>query len=236
MTLFGDLALPPVAWLPGIGLSMLTGWLLTELIRRIPPWLEWQFAGSQGPSPLLAGETARGHAVLTQALTALALAAAVLRFDQGSAMAAAAMVSLWLIPLAIIDHETRLLPDCLTLSGLWLGLLFAVQTSLIAPAAAILGAAGGYLLLRLPDVLYLWLTGRSGMGGGDCKLLAMLGAWLGPAALAPILVLAAGGGATVALIAIARGKRSRRETMAFGPWLAMAGWLTLLWGPSWTPG
>lgn len=134
----------------------------------------------------------------------------------------------WLIALAAIDQEHFLLPDCLTLSGLWAGLLFALFPGHLSPTEAILGGALGYLLLWSMNALHQLLTGNIGMGNGDFKLLAMLGAWLGPWLLPFILMLAAGGGAVVAITRIALGRAGRKDPMPFGPWLAGAGWIALL--------
>ncbi len=145
--------------------------------------------------------------------------------------AALTLVSLWLVALSVIDAETRLLPDSLTLSGLWIGLLLSVMpvASMPGPSGAIIGAAAGYALLAGLNCAYRLVRGHDGLGGGDCKLLAMLGAWAGPAALPVVLLLAAGGGCLWLLVRRWPGTGGDNH-LAFGPWLALAGWITLVWG------
>ena len=137
-------------------------------------------------------------------------------------------LSAWLITLAAIDQTHFILPDCLTLTGLWAGLIFAVGPGPLTPAEAIIGGVLGYLILWSMNALHHLLTGEFGMGNGDFKLLAMLGAWQGPEALPFILMLAASGGAVVAITRIALGKAGRKDPMPFGPWLAGAGWIALI--------
>jgi len=146
-------------------------------------------------------------------------------------IAALTLVSLWLVGLSVIDAETQLLPDRLTLSGLWIGLLLSVMpvASMPGPSDAIIGAAAGYALLAGLNSAYRLVRGHDGLGGGDCKLLAMLGAWAGPAALPVILLLAAGGGCLWLLVRRWPGAGGDNH-LAFGPWLALAGWITLVWG------
>lgn len=144
------------------------------------------------------------------------------------------LLSAWLISLALIDLETRLLPDLLTLSGLWLGLLAACLGLYVSPTEAIAGAAAGYGLLALPNALYRLWRGHDGMGGGDFKLMALLGAWLGPQALPAVTLLAAGGGLLQAALLTIAGRRQTGQSIAFGPWLAAAGWFTVVWGYEWS--
>jgi len=137
---------------------------------------------------------------------------------------------LMLLALAAIDLETLLLPDAIVLPLLWLGLL-ANAFGLFVPAGeAILGAAAGYGGLWLLDRAWRLLRRRQGIGGGDLKLLAALGAWCGLAALPWVLGLAALAGATVGLALVALGRRSLAEAIPFGPMLAAAGFLALLGG------
>lgn len=220
------------ALLGGLVLGLLTGRIVAEVVERIPAWMEWQFAEQPGPCPLLQPLGQCRHAVLTPGLTALLMSVVLWRFGWSLAGGAVVMLTVWLITLALIDRDTHLLPDCLTLSGLWMGLLLAVTMPLQDPATAILGAALGYLLLRIPATIYEWLTGQSGMGHGDFKLLAMIGAWLGPSPLLPIITLACTGGALWSGWHVLRGHRAAAAPLAFGPWLASAAWVTLMWNPS----
>jgi leader peptidase (prepilin peptidase)/N-methyltransferase len=152
---------------------------------------------------------------------------------------AAALVLTWfLIALAFIDIDTQLLPDDLTLPLLWLGLAAALWLPATEGArlpmdlrTSVIGAIAGYLALWSVYHLFRLLTGKEGMGYGDFKLLAALGAWLGWQMLLPIVIGAAGVGALVGIAAIVLRKREAGIPMAFGPYLAAAGWLMLMWGP-----
>ena len=156
-----------------------------------------------------------------------------LAFGPTPAGLSALLLSAWLIILSGIDQDSYWLPDHLTLSGLWLGLLSATLYHHTTPVEAIIGAVLGYSVLASLNAGYRQLCGRDGMGGGDFKLLAMLGAWLGASALPAILLLAAGGGSLWALGGILWAGRARDHPLAFGPWLAAAGWITLIWGHEW---
>jgi len=153
--------------------------------------------------------------------------------------AACGMLVTWfLIALTFIDLDTQLLPDSLTLPLLWLGLLASLTgwaapgTALPAdPVSAIGGAALGYLSLWSLYHLFRLLTGKQGMGYGDFKLLAALGAWLGWQMLLPVVLLSAAVGALVGLTLIALRRQQRGNPIPFGPFLAAAGWVAMLWGP-----
>ncbi|WP_311949019.1 prepilin peptidase [Halomonas piscis] len=134
-----------------------------------------------------------------------------------------------LLAMAVIDLRTQLLPDALTLPLLWAGLLYQLlfQPAMLAPA--VVGAMAGYLVLWSLYWLFRLVTGKEGMGYGDFKLLAALGAWLGWSLLPLVLMLAAGFGALVGL-ALQANPRRRGLPMPFGPFLAMAGWAGLLAG------
>ncbi len=153
-----------------------------------------------------------------------------------SAAALAALILTWvLIALAGIDLDHQLLPDDLTLPALWLGLLLSLVPVFVPATAAIVGAAVGYLTLWSVYHLFRWLTGKQGMGYGDFKLLGMLGAWLGWQALPLIVVLASIVGAAVGITLIAGQGRHRDHAIPFGPFLAAAGWIYLLWGDKLLP-
>lgn len=137
-----------------------------------------------------------------------------------------------LLVLTIVDLRTRMLPDCITLPLLWMGLLFSVWQVYCTPTASILGAAIGYLLLWAVYHLFRLATGKEGMGYGDFKLLAALGAWLGVLTLPAILVIASVTGAITGLTLIVTRRQPRAAPIAFGPYLAAAGWIVLIWGPS----
>ncbi|MES1926150.1 A24 family peptidase [Salinisphaera sp. T31B1] len=156
------------------------------------------------------------------------------RFGASPFMPAALVLSWMLLALAMIDWRTQFLPDALTLPLIWLGLLLSLGHGMglarIDPATAIVGATAGYLVLWGVFQLFLLLTGKEGMGYGDFKLLAALGAWLGWQALPMILLMASLGGALFGGVLMALGLLERGKPMPFGPWLALAGWLTLIAG------
>lgn len=135
-----------------------------------------------------------------------------------------------LICLTMIDFDTQLLPDSITLPMLWLGLLVSLIPLLIEPATAILGASIGYLSLWSVYWLFKLATGKEGMGHGDFKLLAMLGAWLGWQMLPMIIFLSAMVGAALGLSLILIRGRDKNIPIPFGPYLASAGWIALMWG------
>jgi len=160
------------------------------------------------------------------------------RFGYGAPAACGIVISWFLIALTFIDLDHQLLPDSLTMPLLWLGLLASLtgwgsaSGNLPAdPVSAIAGAALGYLSLWAVYHAFRLLTGKEGMGYGDFKLLAAFGAWLGWRMLLPIVLLSAIVGALVG-VALIVGRRHQRGTpIPFGPFLAAAGWLAMMWGP-----
>ena len=165
---------------------------------------------------------------LVELLGALAALAAALAFGL-TWTALAAAVFLWaLIALACIDLESGLLPDQLTLPLLWCGLLVNVPGVFAPLASAVVGAAAGYLLLWTTYWGFKLVTGKEGMGYGDFKLLAAIGAWLGWQALPAVVLLAAIAGILYALPPILMGRRDRNAPIRFGPFLAAAGSLALI--------
>lgn len=175
---------------------------------------------------------------LVELLTGVLTALAAWKFGYGAAAACAMLITWFLIALTFIDLDHQLLPDALTLSLLWLGLLASLsgwghpgQSLPVAPASAIEGAAIGYLSLWLVYQGFRLLTGKHGMGYGDFKLLAALGAWLGYQMLLPIILFSAAVGAAVGIALMATRRLAQGHPMPFGPFLAAAGWLALMWGP-----
>ena len=145
--------------------------------------------------------------------------------------AATGLLFTWaLIALAGIDVRTQLLPDQITLPLLWLGLLIALVPLYVDTPAAILGAAIGYLSLWSVYWGFKLLTGKEGMGYGDFKLLGALGAWMGPWALLPIILLSSLIGAVVGTVLLAVQGRDRATPIPFGPFLAAAGWVQFVFG------
>lgn len=141
----------------------------------------------------------------------------------------AALVLTWaLVALTMIDFDEQLLPDDITLPLMWLGLLLNLSGLFVPLQDAVIGAAAGYISLWTVYWLFKWLTGREGMGYGDFKLMAALGAWLGWMALPLILLFSSLIGSVIGLGYLA----IRRESapFAFGPYIAIAGFIALLWG------
>ena len=145
-------------------------------------------------------------------------------------MLAALAFTGFLVAASGIDLRTTLLPDQLTLPLLWLGLLCAIPAWFVAAPAAILGAVGGYLVLWSVYWTFKLATGREGMGYGDFKLLGALGAFTGYAGLVPILLLSSVAGAILGSAWLALRGQGRATPIPFGPFLALAGWLQLLYG------
>lgn len=167
---------------------------------------------------------------LVEMAAALLAAAVAWRFGVGWQAALAAVLSWALLALAVIDLDTQLLPDAITLPLLWLGLLANTGGLFVPLADAVLGAAAGYLVLWAVYHAFRLLTGKEGMGYGDFKLLAMLGAWLGWQSLPAVILLSSFVGAVIGIGLIVFGGRARGMPIPFGPYLAGAGWLTLMWG------
>ncbi len=164
---------------------------------------------------------------LIEALTGGLFMVCAWRFDDPLQALAAMLLGATLIAASAIDLETRLLPDALTLPLLWSGLLANLGGLFCAIDSAVIGAASGYLSLWTIHHAFRLLTGREGMGHGDFKLLAALGAWLGLSALPAIVLLASAGGAALGLLMMRTGRLTRDQPIAFGPWLAASGLLVL---------
>lgn len=145
--------------------------------------------------------------------------------------ALAGIVITWcLIALTMIDYDHQLLPDSITLPLLWLGLLASLMPVFVSTQTAVIGAAAGYLSLWLVYQAFKLITGKEGMGYGDFKLLAALGAWFGWEALPMIILLSSLVGAIVGITLILAAGRNREVPIPFGPYLAAAGWITMIWG------
>jgi len=163
-------------------------------------------------------------------LTGLAFAACVWHFDPGWQAIAALVFTAMLVALAGIDLHTQLLPDQLTYPLLWLGLLLSTIGLFVDPVSALIGAAVGYLSLWSVYWAFKLLTGKEGMGHGDFKLLATLGAWCGIKGVLPIVLISAVLGALIGSAWLLLRGRDRATPIPFGPYLAIAGWIQLLWG------
>lgn len=142
-----------------------------------------------------------------------------------------ALVLVWmLIAMTFIDIDTQTLPDDLTLPLLWLGLLVNINGVFVPLSDAVIGAAAGYLFLWMVFWVFRFITGKEGIGYGDFKLLAALGAWLGWMMLPLIVLLSSALGAAIGLIMILFRGHQREHPIPFGPFLALAGMVALLAG------
>ena len=142
-----------------------------------------------------------------------------------------AVVFAWaLVALAFIDADTTLLPDDITLPLLWLGLLVNLAGLFTPISSAVIGAAAGYLVLWLVFWAFKLITGKEGMGYGDFKLLAAIGAWLGWQMLPLVILLSAVVGTVVGIASIILKGRDKGAKLPFGPYLAAAGLIALIWG------
>ena len=167
---------------------------------------------------------------IVEATTAVLSAWVAWHFGFGLAGLAALALTFVLIALTFIDADTTLLPDSLTLPLLWAGLLLNTGGTFAPLSEAVIGAAAGYLILWTIYWLFKLATGKEGMGYGDFKLLAALGAWFGWKMLLPILLLSSVVGATVGMILLVLARRGRDIPIPFGPYLAAAGFIALLYG------
>jgi leader peptidase (prepilin peptidase)/N-methyltransferase len=169
---------------------------------------------------------------LVEAATALLSALCAWHFGWGPQLAAALLLTWALVTLTVIDLRTMLLPDSITLPLLWLGLLLSLVPVFADMRSALIGAMAGYLSLWLVFHLFKLVTGKEGMGYGDFKLLAALGAWLGWQSLPMIVLLSSVVGAAVGVGLIALRRLGREMPIPFGPYLAAAGWLAMVYGES----
>jgi leader peptidase (prepilin peptidase)/N-methyltransferase len=167
---------------------------------------------------------------LIESFTALMTLIVVLQFGLGWQTGPALLLTWALIALAAIDVDTQLLPDSITLPLVWLGLILSLFTVFTDSHSAIIGAVAGYLSLWSIFHLFRLATGKEGMGYGDFKLLALFGAWLGWQSLPQIILLSAFTGAVLGVVLILIGRHERDAPMPFGPFLAAAGWISLMWG------
>ena len=163
-------------------------------------------------------------------VTAMASVITVVHFGF-SVQAAAALLFAWtMIPLCMIDYDCQLLPDSITLPLLWSGLTLSLWGVFVDSHSSIVGAIAGYLSLWLVFQLFRIATGKEGMGFGDFKLLAAIGAWTGWQALPVVILFSSVVGAVTGILLILLKGHDRSQPLPFGPFLAIAGWITLLWG------
>ncbi|MDE8740402.1 A24 family peptidase [Pectobacterium polaris] len=160
---------------------------------------------------------------LVEVITMLAFLTAGLLWLPGMVLWGALILLSFLLVLTVIDIKTLLLPDVLTLSLLWMGLLFNLSETFVSLNDAVVGAMAGYLSLWLLYWVFKYATGKEALGYGDFKLLAALGAWLGWQALPNLVLVAALSGLVVTLVWRGLRKEDTAKPLAFGPWLAMGG-------------
>ena len=165
-----------------------------------------------------------------EAVTAIMSVAVAWKFGVTVQTAGALLFTWTLIALTMIDVHKQLLPDNLTLPLLWLGLMFALFDTYTSLYTSVIGAMAGYLVLWTVFQIFKLVTGKEGMGFGDFKLLAALGAWMGWTMLPQIVLLSSVVGAIAGSIMLVIGKTRRQQPIPFGPYLAVAGWIALLWG------
>lgn len=173
---------------------------------------------------------------VVEAVTAILSAAVAWKFGFHWYTGAALLLTWFLVALTVIDFDTQLLPDNMTLPLMWIGLLLSLVGTVpefgLPPdmRSSILGAVAGYLSLWSVYQLFKLVTGKEGMGYGDFKLFAALGAWMGWQMLPLIILLSAFTGAVVGIVLIVVRGRDRNIPIPFGPYLAAAGWIALMWG------
>ncbi len=166
---------------------------------------------------------------LVEFLTGLLTLVVIVVFGATPVGFAACILTWGLITLSLIDYDTQFLPDDITLPLLWMGLLINYFGLIATPGDSLLGAIAGYLTFWLVFQAFKLVTGKEGMGYGDFKLLAMLGAWLGWQSLPLIIILSSFTGALIGGSLILLG-REKDKPIPFGPYLAIAGWISLIWG------
>jgi len=167
---------------------------------------------------------------IVEAVTGLLSAALIWHFGSGWLGLASLLFAYFLISMTLIDYDTKTLPDDLTYPLLWLGLLINLDGTIVPLRDAVIGAMAGYVSLWAVYWLFKLATGKEGMGYGDFKLLAALGAWMGWAMLPTIIILSSVVGAIVGISLIVFARRDRNNPIPFGPYLAAAGMIALLYG------
>ncbi|MCK5121875.1 MAG: prepilin peptidase [Methylococcales bacterium] len=167
---------------------------------------------------------------LIEAFTGIASAIVAWHFGYSVETLFALLLTWSLIALSFIDIDQQLLPDSITLPMLWLGLFLSLFSIYTDTHASIIGAVAGYLSLWTVYQLFKLATGKEGMGFGDFKLLALFGAWLGWQYLPIIILLSSLVGAVIGISMVIFVKKDHNTPIPFGPYLAAAGWLALIWG------
>ncbi|MDF1654230.1 MAG: A24 family peptidase [Coxiellaceae bacterium] len=167
---------------------------------------------------------------LIEALTAILSAIVVWQFGSTYLALFSVFLTWGLIAQSAIDIDQQFIPDNITYILLWLGLVISCGYGLIGPIDSIVGAVIGYLILWFIAKAFYIIRKKEGMGHGDFKMLAMFGAWVGPTQLPIILVLASVTSLVISIILLCNKRMQRDTPLPFGPFLAIGGWVSLLWG------
>ena len=167
---------------------------------------------------------------LVEATTAILSAIVALHYGITFNTLFALLLTWCLISLTLIDLEHMILPDQITLPLIWLGLLLNINATFVPLQDAVIGAIAGYMSLFTVFWLFKLLTGKEGMGFGDFKLFALFGAWIGWQLLPILILMASVVGAIVGVSLMIFKNHQREQAIPFGPYLAIAGWITMLWG------
>ena len=167
---------------------------------------------------------------LVELLTGILSAYVVYKFGWSLQSLLGLLLTWVLVALSFIDFDHQLLPDDIVLPVLWLGLGLSLLPVFAVPVDSIIGAISGYLCLWLVFQLFRIVTGKEGMGHGDFKLLALLGAWFGWQLLPQIVLISTVVGSIVGILLIVTKKANSDNAIPFGPYIALAGWIAMLWG------
>lgn len=167
---------------------------------------------------------------VVEAVTAALSVITALHFGYNLQTVMALLFTWTLVPLFLIDFDHQILPDSITLPLLWGGLFLSLFDVFVDSHSSIIGAVAGYLSLWSIYHLFKLITGKEGMGYGDFKLLAAIGAWVGWQALPVVILFSSVVGAVIGILLVVIRGRDHSQPMPFGPFLAAAGWMTLLWG------
>ena len=167
---------------------------------------------------------------IVEAVTAILSVITALHFGYSLQTVMALLFTWALVPLFLIDFDHQILPDTITLPLLWGGLFLSLFDVFVDSHSSIIGAVAGYLSLWSIYHLFKLVTGKEGMGYGDFKLLAAIGAWVGWQALPVVILFSSVVGAVIGILLVVIRGRDHSQPMPFGPFLAAAGWMTLLWG------
>ena len=224
----------------GLGASVMAIWLPQRILNEESQWIahvrneSWEPAYPHRLSECMALALRRWRSLLTMMGVGVMIACAMLVLRGGSWLTFIWGMWVWLLlTAAVIDSKTQFLPDALTQPLLWSGLLVQSLQPLttVGLQLAVWGACAGYLVLWAMERVYVWWRGHSGVGQGDMKLLAAIGAWLGPQAVPYVLLLAALGALVWQLGVRRREALSGASEFAFGPWIALGavGWMGWNW-------